>query len=139
MRSLLALALVLCMSGPALAQMPPAPTPVPQQNPAGRAFVVFFQEWSAAFDAPALKVIADVAAIAKANPTQPVLVTGFADPTGTARANALLSALRAEMVTDALVDSGVSVDRIHQDAVGPTGYALNTQESRRVTIAVGGK
>ncbi len=139
MRSLLALALVLCMSGTALAQMPPAPTAAPQENPAGRAFVVFFQEWSAALDAPALKVVADVAAIAKANPTQPVLVTGFADLTGSARANALISALRAEMVTDALTDSGISADRIRQDAVGPTGYALNSQESRRVTITVGGK
>jgi outer membrane protein OmpA-like peptidoglycan-associated protein len=119
----------LLLAGPALAQTPGAP--------ADRVFVVFFQEWSAALDDSATKVIQDVATIAKENPARKVVIHGFADPTGTARANALISALRAELVANQLVADGVAAGVITQQALGATDFALNSQESRRVTISVG--
>jgi outer membrane protein OmpA-like peptidoglycan-associated protein len=134
MRRLILLAAALCLAIPAMAQTP-APAQAP---PADRAFVVFFQEWSAALDDSAAKVITDVAAIAKANPGHPVIIRGYADPTGTARANALISALRAELVANQLVADGVDASMVEQRALGATDFALNSQESRRVTITVGG-
>jgi OOP family OmpA-OmpF porin len=128
MRSLLAFAMMLCLAAP-----------VQAQTPVGRIFVVFFQEWSAAIDDPALQVAAQAATLAKANPTQTVVVTGYADPSGSKRANELMSQLRAEMVFDALVAAGVPATSIQRGGNGAIEYALNSQESRRVTIAIGTK
>ncbi len=137
MRSLIAFALALCLAVPAMAQTSAAQAV--SASPAGRDFVVFFQEWSGAMDGAAQKVVADVAAIAKADGASPVIVTGYADPTGSARANALVSALRAQMVADALVEAGVKLERIEQRAEGGIDFAMNAQESRRVTIGIGTK
>ena len=52
MRRLFVLALALCLAAPALAQA----QVVSQASAAERNFVVFFQEWSAAFDQPAAAV-----------------------------------------------------------------------------------
>lgn len=106
---------------------------------ADRNFVIFFPEWSAAIDDAAQRVIAAAAKVAAINPTDPVTVTGFADPTGSARSNALVSALRAEQVYSALVDAGVAGERIQRVALGGTDFVFTPQESRRVTIAVGAK
>ena len=65
-------------------------------------FVVFFQEWSAALDDPAQSVITQAAEWVKTHPGNVAHVNGFADPTGSKRANALLSDLRAQMVVDQL-------------------------------------
>jgi outer membrane protein OmpA-like peptidoglycan-associated protein len=129
MRRLFVLALALCLAVPAFAQ-----TPTAQRN-----FVVFFQEWSAAFDQPALAVIADAAKTAAANQTEPVIVTGYADPKGSNRANELVSELRAQLVVDALVEAGIPAVRIQQKAVGGVGFSLSAQESRRVTVSIGEK
>lgn len=131
MRSLLALAMMLCLSAPVSAQTPAAST--------DRSFVVFFVEWSAALDMSAASVISAAATAAKANPTEPVVVTGTADPIGSARANSLISALRAEQVANALIAAGVASTRIEQRALGGTDYQLNALESRRVIIAIGAK
>ena len=128
MRRLILLAAALMFAMPVLAQVP--------GGPADRKFVVFFQSWSGELDDSAVSVIADVATIAKANPTRKVIIHGFADPTGTARANSLVSALRAELVANQLVADGVSADRIVQDAMGATDFAMSSQESRRVTIGL---
>lgn len=117
---------------PAIAQDQPAKVkPV-----AGRLFVVFFEEWSADLSKSALDVIVHAAQIAKDNPNDTVLVEGYADPTGSARANALVSALRSELVSDSLTRAGVNADRIKQVAYGSIDYVMNSQESRRVTIAI---
>jgi outer membrane protein OmpA-like peptidoglycan-associated protein len=101
-----------------------------------RRFVMFFVEWSAALDGPADGVIAEAAQYAKAHPRDAIEVHGFADPTGSRKANALLSELRAQRVTDKLQDSGIPVSRIRQDAHGSVKFASTSLESRRVEIEI---
>jgi outer membrane protein OmpA-like peptidoglycan-associated protein len=127
MRRLCILAAAFCFAVPAYAQAP------------SRDFVVFFETWSGALDSRAQLVIQAAANAAKAAPSDPVIVTGTADPLGSARANSLVSALRAQQVADALVELGVPAARIDQKALGSTEYALAGIESRRVVIAIGTK
>ena len=117
---------------------PPAPVANPPVGSTGRNYVVFFQEWSAGLDEPALKTIAIAAAAAAKNPAAPVTVTGYADPLGSVQANIYLTETRAQVVTDQLTADGVNPARIHQHAAGKVPYTLTSQESRRVIIAVGG-
>ncbi|HTU52748.1 MAG TPA: OmpA family protein [Acetobacteraceae bacterium] len=116
---------------------PPAPVANPPVGATGRNYVIFFQEWSAGLDQPALKTIALAAAAAAKNPAAPVTVTGYADPLGSVQANIYLTETRAQVVTDQLTADGVSPARIHQHAAGKVPYTLTSQESRRVIIAVG--
>ena len=109
-----------------------------QPSGAGQHFAVFFQEWSAQLDTPAVAVIQSAADQAKANPSLPVTVIGFADPTGSPQANLDLSRLRTQLVFDQLVKDGVSPGRVRRDARGPTDFAQTAQESRRVEVRVGG-
>ena len=73
-------------------------------------FVVFFQEWSAALDDSAQTVIGQAAEWVKSHPGNVAHVNGFADPTGSKKANALLSDLRAQMVVDQLQTDGVDCE-----------------------------
>ena len=128
----LTLGLMGSMSGAALAQ-----TPAAKVHPdANRLFVVFFELWSGDLDKPATQVIDHVAELAKQHPDDAVLLEGYSDPSGSARANALVSALRSQLVADALEHAGIDAGRIQQVANGSIDYVMNAQESRRVTIAV---
>jgi outer membrane protein OmpA-like peptidoglycan-associated protein len=100
-------------------------------------FVVFFQQWSAALDDAAQSVIGQAAEWVKSQPGNVAHVNGFADPTGSKRANALLSDLRAQMVVDQLQTDGVAANRIRQRGHGSVQFALTSQESRRVEISIG--
>ena len=99
-------------------------------------FVVFFLEWSAALDDSAQAVITKAADWVKANPGNVAHVNGFADPTGSRQANALLSDLRAQVVVDQLQADGVDPKRIRQRGHGSVQFALTSQESRRVEISI---
>jgi outer membrane protein OmpA-like peptidoglycan-associated protein len=101
-----------------------------------RNFIVFFQEWSAAFDDSALRVIAEAARWAKSHPDARIDVTGAADLTGSKQANTLLSNLRAQVVADQLAADGADSHRIKRMGLGSVDYALSAQESRRVVISV---
>jgi outer membrane protein OmpA-like peptidoglycan-associated protein len=101
--------------------------------------VIYFQEWSAAFDDSALATIAKAADFAKAHPRLSIHVAGFADPTGSKQANILMSELRAQVVVDQLVQDGVPAGSIGQVGRGSVQFALSSQESRRVEISVGGR
>jgi outer membrane protein OmpA-like peptidoglycan-associated protein len=101
--------------------------------------VIYFQEWSAAFDDSALASIAKAADYAKAHPRLPIHVAGFADPTGSKQANVLMSELRAQVVVDQLVTDGVPAGSIGQVGRGSVQFALTSQESRRVEISVGSR
>ena len=129
MRRFCILAAAFCLVIPTYAQ-----AQAPDRN-----FVVFFESWSGAVDATAQSVIVAAAKAANAEPSDKVILTGTADPTGSARANALVSALRTQQVADALVAAGVSAARIDQNALGGTEYVFSSIEARRVTIAIGGK
>jgi outer membrane protein OmpA-like peptidoglycan-associated protein len=103
----------------------------PPQN-----FVVFFEEWSAALDDAAQSVIGQAAEWMKSHPADVAFVNGFADPTGSKRANELLSDLRAQMVVDQLQTDGVAAFRMRQRGHGSVQFALTSQESRRVEISI---
>lgn len=103
-------------------------------KPPDRKYVIFFQPWSAAIDTPAENGITEAATWAKKNPQFDLLVTGFADPTGSKEANELLSRLRAQIVKDQLVADGVPADHVHRAGKGSVPYDISSLESRRVTI-----
>ncbi len=122
------------------AAAPAAPAPAPA--PAGiadlrtdRAFVVFFEPWSAAIQPPAMEGLERVAQIAREHPRQGVLVVGYTDPRGSSQANRLLSQLRAQLVRDTLVEKGVPASRIRMISRGPTP-GFESVESRRVEVRV---
>jgi outer membrane protein OmpA-like peptidoglycan-associated protein len=99
--------------------------------------VVFFQEWSAAIDPAAVSAISTAAKWAQEHPGTTVRVTGFADTTGGSQANIYLSLTRAQVVADQLVADGIETGRVAVAGQGATNFALSSQESRRVEIAIG--
>ena len=116
-----------------------SPVGVQDADQTPQKLVVFFQQWSAALDDNAQDVITHAADLAKTQPTAVVHVNGFADPTGSKRANELLTDLRAQMVADQLQSDGIDPKRIRQRGHGSVQYALTSQESRRVEISIGGR
>lgn len=110
-------------------------------SPAARAqqpsYVIFFQTWSAAIDDQAQDVIAKAAEWVKSHHIRNVRVIGFADPTGSRKANVLLSELRAQVVTDGLTAAGVAPHSVRQVGSGSVEFAGSAQEARRVEIRVG--
>ena len=108
-----------------------------QAEPSNQRFVVYFQLWSAGLDDSAQQVVATAAGWANGHQSVPVEVTGFADPEGSPQANIDLSHTRAQVVADALVAHGVAAQRISVHARGSVGFAMDAQESRRVTIQLG--
>jgi outer membrane protein OmpA-like peptidoglycan-associated protein len=106
---------------------PPPPTQV---------LVVYYQEWSADLDDSAQQIVKSAATWANSNPTLPVVVAGYADPEGSPQANRELSHVRAQRVADALIADGVPAQRVTVTAHGSVGFAMDSQESRRVTISL---
>lgn len=98
--------------------------------------VLYFPIWSADFDTDAGKVIDSAAQWASEHPGVPLDVAGYASITGSRRANALLSDLRAQVVKDRLVAKGVPARLITILPKGGTSYIDNPLESRRVEIYI---
>lgn len=120
----------------------PAPAPAPAATPAPnaphgseRAFVVFFEEWSAALSEPAQAGLNRVAQMALAEPRVGVLVLGYTGPRGSEEANALLARLRARQVADTLIGMGVTSSRIRILSRGPIP-GFESLESRRVEVRI---
>ena len=107
------------------------PPPVTQR------LVVYYQEWSAALDDSAQEIVKSAATWANSHPTAWVEVVGYADPEGSPQANRDLSRTRAQRVADGLIVDGVAKERISVTAHGSVGFAMDPQESRRVTISLG--
>ncbi len=105
--------------------------------PANQRLVVYYQEWSAALDASAQQIVKSAATWVNSYPTRPVVVAGYADPAGSPQANVDLSHARAQRVADELIADGVAARRVSVTAHGSVGFALDSQESRRVTISLG--
>lgn len=104
-----------------------------------RTFVLYFSSWSALIEPAAAEIVAAAAAAAKEDGNAPVSVTGYASTIGSVEANTLLSRLRAQLVSDALVSDGVDAKRITLTAVGPTTFLVEPVESRRAVIEIGAK
>jgi hypothetical protein len=96
---------------------------------------VFFAEWSAKLDQDANTVIASVAAWALENPQAPLQLVEFLDPDGPVSI-VDLSRLRAQLVEDKLVSSGVARERIGRARRGVGDVAGMAQESQRIDISV---
>jgi outer membrane protein OmpA-like peptidoglycan-associated protein len=116
------------------APAPPAAAATPAHG-SERAFVVFFEEWSANLSEPSQEGLARVAQMAQSNPRVGVLVLGYTGPRGSGEANALLARLRARMVADALIEKGVASGRIRILSRGPTP-GFESLESRRVEVRI---
>ncbi len=99
--------------------------------------VIFFSEEGVSLDDAGKAVIQDAANLARANPTAPVRVLGFADPEGSVAFNRALSRARAENVAEALREDGVAAGRLTVGARGPVPFEAISLESRRVEIRVG--
>ena len=82
-------------------------------------------------------VLVAAASWAKKHPDMPVLVASYADPYGSEKANADFARLRAQVVVDGLVATGVMASRIQRREVGSVKFQSDPQESRRVEIIVG--
>ena len=104
---------------------------------AGPGYLVFFTHDSAELDPPAVTVIAQAAAAAKAAPSQPIEVRGYTDSAGNPNSDVLLSQRRAQRVSDALVADGIDPSRITRQGRGQTGEDPGVA-SRRVEIDIGG-
>ncbi len=75
----------------------------------------------------------------KANAGSKAVVSGFADPTGDAAANAELSKQRAAAVAAALSNAGIAADRVllEKPADAATGgAAMSNAEARRVEVTI---
>ncbi len=112
-----------------------AGTPPPSAT-ASRPFLVFFQEWSGAIDDSALVTVAAAAERARAMPAARVVITAFADPGGSAEANADITRLRARLISDRLESLGVAPARIDRRAMGAVAPIGGPQESRRAEIVI---
>ena len=78
-----------------------------------------------------------IIAVMKQYPEAVVSLTGYADKfTGTAKRNLFLSEKRAEVVCKALLDAGISQDRITTNYYGDTKQVSEVPEENRVTICV---
>jgi outer membrane protein OmpA-like peptidoglycan-associated protein len=99
------------------------------------AYLVFFDEHSAALSPDASGTIAQAAAAAKAAPASTVVVLGYTDSAGSPSADVTLSQLRAQSVSDALVADGVAASRISREGRGQT-HDDPGQASRRVEIDI---
>ena len=101
-------------------------------------FSVFFQPYSADLDQQAQETIRTAAGFAKDHATQPVELVGFSAPPDPGKDVPDLSAKRAVLVRQALVNAGVGPDRITTTANGITDpEQLPTLSVRRVDISVG--
>lgn len=105
--------------------------------PESQRMVVYFQEWSAALDDSSQAILKSAATWANSHPAARVEVAGYADPEGSPQANRDLSRTRAQRVADALIADGVPAQRVTVAAHGSVGFAMDSQESRRVTISLG--
>lgn len=123
-------------AAPTAAAPAPAATPAPNApHGSERAFVVFFEEWSAALSEPAQAGLNRVAQMALAEPSVGVLVLGYTGPRGSEEANALLARLRARQVADALIEKGIAASRIRILSRGPIP-GFESLESRRVEVRI---
>ena len=105
--------------------------------PAGQRFVVFFQHGQFTLEDEAVPVIAHAVDYMKANPVMPVVVAGFADPSGTTAGSDRVSELRAQNVVKALIANGVPAASITRRSFGAVPYTFDSQEGRRVEMTVG--
>jgi outer membrane protein OmpA-like peptidoglycan-associated protein len=125
---------------------PPSATPAATSAPApapARSYLVFFDWDKADLTDRAKQIIAEAASASTHVQHTRIEVNGYADRTGTARANQTLSRQRAEAVAAELVRDGVAREAIDIAAFGETHPLVATAagvreaQNRRVEIVIG--
>jgi len=97
---------------------------------------------SATLTPPSQAQIDDIAAILREYPNATVTVAGHTDDLGNEQTNLGLSFARAETVAKALINAGVTADRVHAEGYGSqkpmadNSTALGRAQNRRVTLEV---
>ncbi len=110
------------------------------RTPRTKKIDVFFLIRSSVISAEENVKVQDMIKYLQENPDATVSVTGYADiGTGNPRINMGYSEKRAEVVTKALLDAGISMDRITTDAKGDTVQPFAENDLNRVTIAIAEK
>ena len=84
----------------------------------GKRFVVFFSESSSSLDNAAQSIVGAASDYARAHPDRAIVVSGFADPTGTPEANAAITRARVDAVAKGLQAGGVLPSQIGHQEVG---------------------
>ncbi|MCB0846856.1 MAG: OmpA family protein, partial [Bacteroidetes bacterium] len=79
---------------------------------------VFFSLGSSKIRTSEEEVLNEVKQIMEANPALQLVLKGFADPSGNAQRNLILSQKRAEAVAEYLVSRGIERDRIDTTSLG---------------------
>lgn len=113
------------------------PKPVVVKKVEEKKVDVFFKIASSYIsDAEAVKV-KEMIDFLKANPNAKVVVTGYADSgTGNPRVNMKYSKNRADVVTKAFIEGGISADRITTEAKGDTVQPFSENDMNRVAICI---
>ena len=131
---------------PAPVIVPPAPAPAPvvEEEPVivepafeslQRNIFFVINKWDIR-DSEQLK-IDEVVACMKEHPETKVRISGYADKdTGTAKRNQFLSEKRSEIVAQAIINAGISKDRIITEYFGDTINPFNTPEENRVAVCL---
>ncbi|MBL8660330.1 MAG: OmpA family protein [Rhodospirillales bacterium] len=108
--------------------------------PAPSSYLLFFDWGRSVIPPEALGIVADAAANIRSSGTRSVVVTGFADTSGSAKANQRLSERRAEAVREELIKQGVPAaiittkGRGEEELIVPTGNNQREPQNRRVRI-----
>jgi OmpA-OmpF porin, OOP family len=98
-------------------------------------YTVFFETGSALLGVPARNTITDAVRAARLLDAERIEVVGFADATGSARANEALADERALAVVDGLLRAGVPAEIIDTAAAGATAGGSDALD-RRVDITI---
>jgi len=123
-----------------VAPPPAAPAPMPVADMGAKTFLVFFDWDKADLSARAHQIIAEAAQNSTRVQVTRIEVDGYADRTGTAQYNVVLSRRRADNVAAELVKDGVPKNIIAIQAFGdthllvPTGPGVREPQNRRVEI-----
>jgi outer membrane protein OmpA-like peptidoglycan-associated protein len=99
-------------------------------------YAVFFETGSALLSVPARNTITDVARAVRLLDARRVDVVGFADPSGSARANEALANERALSVAEGLLQAKVPAEMINVGTAGAAAGDADAARDRRVDITI---
>lgn len=111
-----------------------SPTAVPGDSVVYRAAVHFPKNEGEWIPQSEYKTVGRILRWAQANTDVPIVITGWADESGTAAFNEKLSLLRARTVRNYLVKKGIAPERITFEGCGVDTSAENPEKARRADV-----
>lgn len=134
-RAAVSLALLILLSPAVLrAQGVQSPTPAPGDSAVYRSAVHFPKNEGEWIPRSQYKAVGRILRWAQANPDVPIVITGWADASGTAAFNEQLSLRRARTVRNYLVKKGISDARITYAGAGVDAEAESPEKARRAEV-----